>query len=546
MPKSATSGRQHLRGVLQQYLQRHRDPRTQQAAFLHALLRRNADTVFGRQYGFASIKTPQDYQRRVPIQKWETLESLVDRICRGEQNVLTAEPVILFHQTNGTTGKNKLIPVTARCHRLQTLGYRMWVYKALLDNPGMLKQRAVGIVSANHAGRVPCGIPFGYVSGNVFTSRMPAMIRKAYAFPYEVIEIPDPEVRRYTLMRLALQRDCSFVFTGNPGALLLLFELADKYGERIIRDIHDGTLACAAQIPAPILARVQPFLKSNVTRAQELSALRQHGGKLRPVDYWPGLAVVACWLAGTVGRFSHQLPEWIGSDIPLRDVGYMSSEGTFSIPQENNEAGGLLSLHAAFFEFVPVREYGRPGARALLAHEVDEDNEYQVILTTSGGLYRYAINDIVRVVGWRRKTPLIQFLHKGENVKNIAGEMLNADQVLSAVAAATREFGFAYRHLQVKADLALNRYVFHFEPLQRSGECTPARLAQALERELGRASEMYLGFRDESALESCTVRFMRAGWFDTLMAEASAKGLRESQFKAALLVDAVDHEDMVE
>lgn len=546
MPKSSSIQGRRARAALKQFLLLYRRVPAQQQAFLRTLLRRNARTVFGRLHGFASIKTPRDYQRQVPIQTWRTLESLVDRICLGEQNVLTAEPVVLLHQTNGTTGKCKLIPVTARCNRLQALGYRMWVYKALLDNPAMLREKVVGMVSAEFAGRVPCGLPFGYVSGNVFTSRMPAFVRRAYAYPYAVIEIPDPEARRYTLMRLALQQDCSFVFTGNPGALLLLFELADRRSEGIIRDIHDGTLACADQVPAPILAIVRPLLRAEPARAQELARLRRLRRKLRPVDYWPGLAVVACWLAGTVGRFSHHLSDWIGSDTALRDVGYMASEGTFSIPQDNGDPGGLLSLHSTFFEFVPVPEFGRPDATALLAHEVEEGGEYQIILTTTGGLYRYAINDIVRVVGRHGNAPLIQFLHKGENVRNIAGEMLNADQVLSAVAAATNALGFCYRHLQVKADLAANRYVFHIEPLRKTGQCPPAALAAALERELGRASEMYLGFREESALKSCRVKFMQSGWLNTLLAEATAKGLRESQFKAALFVDAVDHEEMAE
>lgn len=236
MPKSSSNQRRQARAAVKRLLLPYRRVRDQQESFLRTLLRRNAQTVFGRLHGFASVKTAQDYQRQVPIQNWRTLESLVDRICRGEKNVLTAEPVVLLHQTNGTTGKNKLIPVTTRCNRLQALGYRIWVYKALLDNPGMLRNKVVGIVSARFAGRVQSGLPFGYVSGNVFASRMPAFVRRAYTCPYDVMEIPDPEARRYILMRLALRQDCSFVFTGNPRALLLLFELADR---------------CNAPTPAP-------------------------------------------------------------------------------------------------------------------------------------------------------------------------------------------------------------------------------------------------------------------------------------------------------
>lgn len=519
--------------------------RAQQATLLADIVARNRDTAFGRRHGFGRIHGAADYQRRVPLHKWPQVEPWVERLCAGEQNVLTADPVVLFHQTNGTTGRNKLIPVTPRCERVQASGYRRWVDGALRDNPAMLARGVVGIVSWEFAGRVPCGIPFGYVSGNVFTRRMPARVRRQYAYPYAALTIPDPDARRYTLMRLALARDCSFVFTGNPGALLLLFELADSASEAIIRDVHDGTLACADRVPPELLAALRPLLRPRPARARVLGKMRARGGRLRPADYWPGLALVACWLGGTVGRFSSQFPPWLGDGVPLRDVGYMSSEGTFSIPMQNGEPSGALALPAAFYEFIPVREYGRDGAPVLLAHEVEEGGEYQVILTTSGGLYRYAINDIVRVTGRYRGVPLIRFLHKGENVKNIAGEMLNADQVQSAMAAAAARIGLAFRHLQVEANLARNRYVFCVEPLG-TAPCDAAALADVLEQELGRASQMYREFREESALESCQVRFMRAGWYDALLADAAARGLRESQYKAPLMVDAVEREDMAE
>jgi hypothetical protein len=544
--KTSNTLTDRARGALDRYLLQHRDVRAQQQDLLAQLLRRSADTVFGREHGFDGIRDLRDFQRQVPIRSWKGLEPYVDRVCRGESGVLTQEPVVLFHQTNGTTGKNKLIPVTERCERAQALGYRMWVYNALLDNPALLARRAAGIVSASHAGQVECGIPFGYVSGNVFRSRMPAIVRRRYAFPYQVMTIPDPEARRYTLMRLALQQDLGFLFTGNPGALLLLFELADRHAEHIARDIHDGTLRCADQVPDDVRAAIAPWLRASRARGRQLEQLRTLHGRLKPEHYWPGLALAACWLGGTVGRFSRQLPDWLGAGVPLRDIGYMASEGTFSIPWRNDDPAGLLSLHAAFFEFIPARDFGRPDAAALAAYEVKPGQDYQVILTTTGGLWRYAINDIVRVVGRQGGTPLIRFLHKGENVRNIAGEMLNADQVVNAVAAACAALKFSYRHLQVKADLAANRYVFHFEPMPNGDRCPASRLAAALERELGRASEMYLGFREESALESCAVRFMQRGWLDALLTDATARGLRESQFKAALLVDAVDHEEMIE
>ena len=70
-----------------------------------------------------------------------------------------------------------------------------------------------------------------------------------------------------------------------------------------------------------------------------------------------------------------------------------------------------------------------------LADEVEEGTNYHVVITTTGGLYRYAMNDVVRVTGFHDGSPLIRFLYKGSHVKNIAGEMMSIDHVMTAMSA---------------------------------------------------------------------------------------------------------------
>src|SRR5579871_4289360 len=89
-----------------------REPERTQTHKLLDIVRRNADTEYGRRYGFASIASVKDFQRNVPPTEYDVLEPLVERVRNGEPNVLTSERPAMFATSSGTTGRAKYIPVT--------------------------------------------------------------------------------------------------------------------------------------------------------------------------------------------------------------------------------------------------------------------------------------------------------------------------------------------------------------------------------------------------------------------------------------------------
>src|SRR5215475_864499 len=86
--------------------------RSVQVEKLMELVARNADTAFGREHGFASIKTVSDFQESVPIREYEGFGGYINRIAAGEKAVLTTDDPFMFATTSGTTGARKLIPIT--------------------------------------------------------------------------------------------------------------------------------------------------------------------------------------------------------------------------------------------------------------------------------------------------------------------------------------------------------------------------------------------------------------------------------------------------
>jgi hypothetical protein len=375
---------------------------------------------------------------------------------------------------------------------------------------------------------------------------MPRVIQQAYSHPYDVFQIADVDARRYTLLRFAVEQNCSFVFTGNPSSLLAIFEYAERRGATLIRDIHDGTLASEFSVPDHLRVYALNRLHPNPRRARALAKAMERHGKLRPIDYWPDLQSIGCWIGGSMGHFSHMLREWCGERFHFRDVGYMASEGVLSIPLSDDNPDGVLALHGAFFEFVPEREFGRAEAPVLLAHEIEPGHNYHVIITTTGGLYRYAINDVIRVSATQGGSPSIRFLYKGGNVQNLQGEMVTVDHVMCAMMALTAELGIRFHHFQVVAELNDRRYILHIEPAGEMSRPVLQQLLPTFERELGKVNENYAMFRADRLIGSPCLRVMSRGWFERLSRDHMARSGRDSQFKPSVLASAVEHPEMVE
>ena len=545
MAEVAQSTRPGLRRDFDLFMRQYGAAKDTQTALLKDILHRNADTEFGREHGFRTASTVEAYQRQVPIRQWSDIAPYVDRVVDGRDNVLTHDVPFFFHRTTGTTGKPKMIPFTRRCQASAKLTHRMWIYKNVLDNPGLLKGRVFAILNAGVDGYTERRQPYGSVSGNIYF-RLPSNLRRRYSHPYDLYHIESLEARRYALLRFALEQSCSFACTGNPSSLLAAFEFCDQQSESLIQDIHDGTLANRFDIPDPIRAYALNTLFPNPRRARALAKARTSAGLLRPADYWPDLHVLGCWIGGSMGHFAPRLREWCAPGLRFRDAGYMASEGVFSIPLNDDNPDGVLTLHANFYEFVPEHEFGRPDARTLLAHEIEPGENYHVVITTTGGLYRYAMNDVIRVGPREAGSPTVRFLYKGGNVQNIQGEMVTVDHVTSTMGSISRELGITVHHFQVVAELGARRYILHVEPSAELPAAVLARLLPGFDRELGKNNENYAMFRADGLINAPGLRIMRRGWFDRISSDHIARSKRESQSKPSLLASSVEHPEMIE
>ncbi|GJQ25477.1 MAG: hypothetical protein HBSAPP02_05090 [Phycisphaerae bacterium] len=422
----------HARLSTRRFFRAVADARRTQQQLLADILRRAAASDFGRRHGFDRLRSDADFRREVPIRTYADIADDIERVRRGDANALlpSGARVLMFAMTSGTTAQPKYIPVTnevlADCRR----GWNIWGLKALLDHPGSMLRHIVQVVSPMNDHLAPGGAPCGAITG-LLAATQKKLVRRYYTTHPAVAHIPDSAAKYYTIMRLAIVRDVSWMVTANPATLIALARTANDRRAQLIRDVHDGKLDESLPIPNNVRAVLWDRLKPDKPRARELESLAARHDALLPQHYWR-LSFLAHWTGGTMGLYRPQIRRWFG-ETPVRDIGLIASEGRMSIPIADETASGVLAVTSQFFEFIPADQYGRARPDTLLGHALQVGDEYFVVLTNAGGLYRYDLGDRVRVTGFLGEAPMIEFLSRDAHTCSLTGEKLTEHQVVAAM-----------------------------------------------------------------------------------------------------------------
>jgi len=88
------------------------NPVATQNKVFQELIRQAKDTQFGVDHHFNQILSPADFAQQVPIRDYEGLKNYVDKVVKGEENVLWKGKPLYFAKTSGTTSGAKYIPLT--------------------------------------------------------------------------------------------------------------------------------------------------------------------------------------------------------------------------------------------------------------------------------------------------------------------------------------------------------------------------------------------------------------------------------------------------
>ncbi|NBO91880.1 MAG: auxin-responsive protein [Planctomycetia bacterium] len=489
------------------------NPRAIQEALLADILRHQADTGFGRDNRFASMRTVADYRRVLPVRGYEAIEPYIERVRKGDTKALLNEHRIhMFALTSGTTATRKYIPVTDRYLEDYKRSWNIWGLKIFLDHPHLKLRPIVQMAGDDDEIRTEAGIPCGAVTG--LTAKMQkSIVRLFYCIPAALARVHDAQAKYYAALRLSMPRDVSMLVAANPSTMLNLARSGDMHKERLIRDIRDGTLS-GFDYPREFMEAARRRLRKDPVAAKRLEEIATRTGTLYPKDYWTNGFLLGNWTGGSVGAYLRHYPRYFGENI-VRDVGLIASEGRMTIPFTDHSPAGVLDVTTHYFEFIPEAEGDSPQPTVLGAHELLEGGRYFILLTTAYGLYRYHIHDLVRCTGFHNGTPLIEFLSKGANFSNLTGEKISEYQITQSVASVLRDIDATLGTYSVAPvwpdnDSVTPWYGLFVEP---GDESVAEQLAPRLDAKLRAMNIEYDAKRESQRLGSLRVHPVVAGFW---------------------------------
>ncbi|MFT5684908.1 MAG: hypothetical protein ACI8RZ_005853 [Myxococcota bacterium] len=497
-------------GLVQRLLTSLHDPRAAQERRLQAILAQSKGTRFAKVNGLESVRTLADFRAAVPVRTYGELADWFDAVSAGERRVLTSDRVTQLLETSGTTGRPKHLPVTAPWAKVVSEAQQLWVMAMVRDHEAASRGKALTLVSpaAHHVS--PGGLSIGSNTGRMHLAQ-PWWVRLRYPVPYPVFCLTDSNIRLYTILRFALQSDISTLTTANPSTVLLLCRSLLAWQEELAGDMRDGTLrrGPAASLDAAVRRKLERKLKRATPPTD-----------WRPGKIWP-LAVVNCWKGGPARYFVQRLPEALGADVPIREVGVTASEGYFAIPLGDDWPGGVLWTEGHLLEFID----DAGGVR--WSWELEVGAQYRMIISTTAGLYRYDLQDVIEVVGFCENTPVIRFVSKAGRFLNALGEKVSEEQVSLAIRDAAVQLKVAPVGFTVRLIMGdIPRFALAVE-----GVVDVSALAEAFDTHLRRHNIEYDGKRGSARLDPPTATTLPPGTYLRFRQHRVSAGAPEGQVK---------------
>ncbi len=517
-------------------------PREVQQAILLGIMRRCEKTEFGKKYDFASIKTISDFQKRVPICNYDDLDAYIQKMTRGEPDILTAGKTAYFARTSGTTGPAKYIPVNELYLEEFRTARRVWYRQVAQVFPRMVRGTILTMHSPRVEGETEGGVPYGSITiatGMVNTSRegtsggMPEAWEHFQKIPMSIFFIEDIDTKYYLLLRFAIATRISLMAAINPSTLILICRKLTDFAPDLIHDCEQGTLKKDLQIDPEMRSRFERRLgKSRKAAARMRSSLEKYK-RVRPVDIWPKLCGCICWKGGSAPFYLRQFPQWFG-DLPVMDYGFAATEGSFSIVMSAEGSKGAAAVTGHFLEFIPEENKNDEEPHVLTADKLEIGKRYFILVTGSHGLYRYDMNDVVEVVDFYRKTPMIVFCHKGGNMVSYTGEKISESQVVQAVTGAQETSGVALDEfcVTVRIDSEHPRYVLAIEPAKNVSDEDLEALLRGFESNLRLSNIEYKHKRSSQRLGEPLLTVVQSGAFERFRQEQLDSGAADAHVKS--------------
>ena len=497
-----------------------------QETVLSEMLAASADTEFGRRYGFSEIKSVREYRAKVPLSEWADYRDDAKRLENGEADILFPGGAEFFYRTSGTTDTYKQVPESGRssiCRGAITRSRLARLFRYLPD--GKL-HKALVLTNKSVADTTEAGIHVGSASGHSLGT-LGAKFIPLLAVPVTLVDHYSGDDLLYMTLRCALTHErMTCIGCNNALSFVNMAEFGALHADELISDIRSGL--CGRAIPDELADEMHKYLAPNPERADFLERLNREN-RFHPLHYWSDISLGCFWLGGSLATYVERAKRYLPTDIHLLDVGYGASEIKINIPMRDGTAAGALATFCGFFEFIP-EEGGEP----LLAHEVKEGQNYELVVTTYSGLYRYRMKDLVHVDGFTGDTPNIYFVSTLTDMANLAMEKLSGNMLSDALRKTLDANGLSLRAVRIYPDAVTMSYHICIE--LENPEKAPPDLESVIEQGLQERLIRYKIFR-QTDLKEAKLHLMKRGWGEHLVQKYTKNSSSSAQVKVPVVTN---------
>lgn len=375
-----------------------------QRRMLRKLVRAARNTEWGREHGYKDIHSYEDFAARVPIGDYASHKPYILKMLDGSGDILWKGCIKRFATSSGTTSDViKYIPVSKRGLKRCHLRGGRDVTATYLDQ--------------NRSSRVGSG--YSLVLSGTFQEELCKGKIKAGDISAIMAHAAPPLYRK-------------------------LLHLVPSIKTADIKDVHRKYDAVSDQIIGCDLASFSGVPTWNILILE--MAMKKAGAKTAE-QLWPGMELFAHG-GMALGPYKHKLETLFPSGKLKFIENYNASEGFFGIQTDLKDPSMTLMLdYEVFFEFIPMPQYGRSDAKAVPVWQVELGVDYDVIISTSSGLWRYDMGDVIRFTG---VSPYrFQFVGRTHQNINLWGEDLSVQQAEKAMAKACEQCGASVREFTV-------------------------------------------------------------------------------------------------
>ena len=326
------------------------NPVATQREVLQELITAAQYTEFGKKYGFNKLFSVKEFKQKVPLQEYNDVEPYINRMMQGEENVLWNTPVFWFAKSSGTSSaKSKFIPISDES--LQQNHFKaskdvLSNYYKFFPSSNLLTGKGLVVGGSHQISKLNNDIQFGDLS---------AVLMQNTPFWGQWIRTPELSVA-------------------------LLDEWENKI-EQLAQITANENVTSLAGVPTWTL-----LLLKRILEIKEKKTIN---------EVWPNLEL---YINGGVSfvPYKEQFDKILGTKINYLEI-YNASEGFIAGQQTPNDDGLLLfTEHGIFYEFMPVEEYGKPKPQTVGLKDVQTDRNYALVISTTGGLWRYIIGDTIK------------------------------------------------------------------------------------------------------------------------------------------------------